>query len=230
MRSKTRKHNTKKHSKTRKIPLAGQAIAAGGFGCVFRPAIKCEDPADRIKQDKREYISKIMKSRYADDEMDEVNNFLPVIKTIPNNSKYFLLDGIFKCRPGRLTSSDKKNLDSKCRNLVREGINSANINNNLFRIQSLNIPDGGVSLRNTMEGLAIKFLRGDKEEETRFGHLNNSMIRTLKNAIVPMNKKGIIHCDLKADNMLVQAEKLSRGEPYVLRDLIFQLEQAYCLL
>ena len=65
-----------------------------------------------------------------------------------------------------------------------------------------------------MEGLAIKFLRGDKEEETRFGHLNNSMIRTLKNAIVPMNKE-IIHCDLKADNMLVQAEKLSRGEPYV---------------
>ena len=131
MRSKTRKHNSKKYSKTKKVPLAGQAIAAGGFGCVFRPAIKCEDPADRIKQDKREYISKIMKSRYADDEMDEVNNFLPVIKTIPNNSKYFLLDGIFKCRPDDLTSSDKKNLDSKCRNLVREGINSANINNNL---------------------------------------------------------------------------------------------------
>ena len=215
MRSKTRKHNSKKHSKTRKVPLAGQAIAAGGFGCVFRPAIKCESPADRIKQGKHNYISKIMKNRYADDEMEEVNKFLPVIKTIPNNSKYFLLDGIFKCRPDDLTSSDKKNLDSKCRNLVREGINSANINNNLFRIQSLNIPDGGVSLRNTMEGLAIKFLRGDKEEETRFGHLNNSMIRTLKNAIVPMNKKGIIHCDLKADNMLVQAEKLSRGEPYV---------------
>ena len=215
MRSKTRKHNSKKHSKTRKVPLAGQAIAAGGFGCVFRPAIKCADPADRIKQDKHNYISKIMKNRYADDEMEEVNRFLPVIKTIPNNSKYFLLDGIFKCRPGNLTSSDKKNLDSKCRNLVREGIDSGNINNNLSRIQSLNIPDGGVSLRNTMEALAIKFLRGDKEQKTRFGHLNNSMIRTLKNAIVPMNKKGIIHCDLKADNMLVEAEKLGRGEPYV---------------
>ena len=31
MRSKTRKHNSKKHSKTRKVPLAGQAIAAGGL-------------------------------------------------------------------------------------------------------------------------------------------------------------------------------------------------------
>ena len=61
-----------------------------------------------------------------------------------------------------------------------------------------------------MEGLAIKFLRGDKEQEKRFGHLNNSMIRTLKNAIVPMNKKGIIHCDLR-DNMLVDAEKLKEN-------------------
>ena len=215
MRSKTRKHNSKKHSKTRKVPLAGQAIAAGGFGCVFRPAIKCESSADIAKQGRHNYISKIMKSRYASEEMEEVNRFLPVIKTIPNNSKYFLLDGIFKCRPGSLTSSDKKNLNSKCNNLTKEGINASNINNNLSRIQALNIPDGGVAVRKAMEGLAIKFLRGDKEEEKRFGHLNNSMIRTLKNAIVPMNKKGIIHCDLKGDNMLVDAEKLGRGEPYV---------------
>ena len=215
MRSKTRKHNSKKHNKTRKVPLAGEAIAAGGFGCVFRPAIKCADPADRAKQGRHNYISKIMESRYANEEMEEVNRFLPVIKTIPNNSKYFLLDGIFKCRPDNLTSSDKKNLNSKCRNLTREGINASNINNKLSKIQALNIPDGGVAVRKAMEGMAVKFVRGDKEEEKRFGHLNNSMIRTLKNAIVPMNKKGIIHCDLKGDNMLVNAEKLSRGEPYV---------------
>lgn len=215
MRSKTRKHSSKKNSKSIKVPLAGEAIAAGGFGCVFRPAIKCDSNADRVKQGKHNYISKIMKNRYANEEMEEVNRFLPVIKTIPNNKKYFLLDGIFKCRPGNLTSSDKKNLSSKCRNLTKEGINASNINNNLSMIQSLNIPDGGVAVRKTMEGLAIKFVRGDKEEEKRFGHLNNSMIRTLKNAIVPMNKKGIIHCDLKGDNMLVDAEKLSRGEPYV---------------
>ena len=196
MRSKTRKHNSKKHSKTRKVPLAGEAIAAGGFGCVFRPAIKCQGPADRVKQGKHNYISKIMKSRYANEEMEEVNRFLPVIKTIPNNSKYFLLDGIFKCRPGSLTSSDKKNLNSKCNNLTREGINASNINNNLSRIQALNIPDGGVAVRKTMEGLAIKFLRGDKEEEKRFGHLNNSMIRTLKNAIVPISFAIRLPCTL----------------------------------
>lgn len=212
MRSKTRKHNT---NKTRKIPLAGEAIAAGGFGCVFRPAINCDTQADRAKQKQHNYISKIMKNRYANEEMVEVNRFLPVIKTIPNNKKYFLLDGIFKCRPGKLTSSDKKNLNVKCGNLSREGISESNINNNLSRIQSLNIPDGGVAVRKTMEGLAVKFVRGDKEQQKRFGHLNNSLIRTLKNAIVPMNNKGIIHCDLKGDNMLVNAEKLTKGEPYV---------------
>lgn len=215
MRSKTRKHSSNKPRKTRKIPLAGEAIAAGGFGCVFRPAIKCDSSADRAKQSQHKYISKIMKTRYANEEMEEVNRFLPVIKTIPNNKKYFLLDGIFKCKPGNLTSSDKKNLNTKCRNLLNEGINASNINNNLSKIAALNIPDGGVAVRKTMEGLAVKFLRGDKEQEKRFGHLNNSLVRTLKNAIIPMNNKGIIHCDLKGDNMLVSDEKLSRGEPYV---------------
>ena len=215
MRSKTKKHTSYKSRKTKKIPLAGQAIAAGGFGCVFRPAIKCDTQADRVKQEQHNYISKIMKNRYADDEMEEVNRFLPVIKTIPNNKNYFLLDGIFKCRPANLTSSDKKNLNVKCGNLTREGIRENNINNNLSRIQALNIPDGGVSVRKTMEDLATKLVRKDKEQERRFGHLNNSLIRTLKNAIVPMNKRGIIHCDIKGDNMLVKQENLGSGEPYV---------------
>lgn len=212
MRSKTRKHSS---NKTRKIPLAGQAIAAGGFGCVFRPPIKCNTQSDRVKQTKKEYISKIMESRYAIDEMEEVNKFLPVIKTIPSYKNYFLLDGIFQCDTDDFTASDKKNLDTKCRNLTKIGIRSSNINQKLSKIKALNIPDGGVSVRKTMESLANKLVKGDKEEKKRFGHLNNSMIRTLKNAIVPMNKKGIIHCDLKGDNMLVKAEKLASGEPYV---------------
>ena len=50
MRSKTRKNRSSKSKrKSRKIdpPVAGEAIAAGGFGCVFRPPIKCKSPSQK---------------------------------------------------------------------------------------------------------------------------------------------------------------------------------------
>ena len=222
MRSKTRKNrsSSKSKRKSRKItppPIAGEAIAAGGFGCVFRPPIKCEKPSDQAKQNSKNYITKLMKSRYVVEEMDEVEKYLPIIKTIPGYKNYFLLDDIFPCMPAELTSRDKKGLDSKCSNLRRMGINAANINQprNLLGLAMLNIPDGGTSIATVLKKMAGKIARNDKETLKQFGHLNNSLIRTLQNAVVPMNTKGIIHCDLKADNMLVDKTKLSKGEPYV---------------
>lgn len=221
MRSKTRKNrsSSKTKRKSRKIapPVAGEAIAAGGFGCVFRPPIKCKNPSDEAKQKSKNYITKLMKNRYVVEEMDEVDKYLPIIKTIPGYKNYFLLDDIFPCVPGELTSSDKKGLDSKCGNLRRLGINAANINQprNLLGLSMLNIPDGGTSIARVFRKMADKITRNNKETFKQFGHLNNSLIRTLQNAVVPMNTKGIIHCDLKADNMLVDETKLGNGEPYV---------------
>ena len=220
MRSKTRKNRSSKSKrKSRKIdpPVAGEAIAAGGFGCVFRPPIKCKSPSQEAKQKNKNYIVKLMENRYVADEMSEVNKYLPIIKTIPGYKKYFLLDDIFPCDPDELTSEDKKGLDRKCGNLRRMGINAANINQsrNLRRLSMLNIPDGGTSIKTVISKMSDKIANNNKETFKQFGHLNNSLIRTLQNAVVPMNTKGIIHCDLKADNMLVDETKLGDGEPYV---------------
>ena len=38
---------------------------------------------------------------------------------------------------------------------------------------------------------------------------NYALVDTLKNAIVPMNKIGLIHLDLKGDNMLVSTDYMS---------------------
>lgn len=223
MRSKTKKNRASQSSSKRKSrksfvpPIAGEAIAAGGFGCVFRPPVKCNLKSREDRQKSKNYITKIMTNRYATDEMTEVSRFLPIIKTISGYKNYFLLDDIFMCAPAPLTSSDKKNFNSKCNNLLRMNITADNINNssNLSKLSMLNIPDGGIAVSKVMQSIAPRLVRGDKEQRILFGHLNNSMIRTLKNAIVPMNKKGIIHCDIKGDNMLVDKDKLSRGEPYV---------------
>ena len=46
----------------------GKVLASGGFGCVFKPALKC---VGKNKRDK-DKISKLMTNRHATDEYDEI--------------------------------------------------------------------------------------------------------------------------------------------------------------
>ena len=75
-------HKGKETNKTNKTDnpeiLAGEAIAAGGFGCVFKPALKCEGKTTRTPG-----ISKMLIKRYAREEMEEIDKIKPII------SKYF---------------------------------------------------------------------------------------------------------------------------------------------
>ena len=201
--------------------FAGEAIAAGGFGCVFRPPINCDRPMGTAAEQKKyndmlkdnNYITKLMLKKYAKDEMDEVKKILPIVKTIPNYKKYFLLDNIFSCdKFGPLSDEDKKNF-SKCKNLIKRGFNTTNINysKNLQKLGTIYIPDGGKSLSSIMENLAENPLDIDDEGLTnfkKFGIVSWGLINVLKKAIVPMNEKGLVHLDLKGDNLLVNPETL----------------------
>ena len=147
-----------------------------------------------------------MERRYARDEMAEVNKILPIVSKIPNSQRYFLLDGIFTTEQfGPLTSEDKRNFSSKCRNLTRRGITANNINNNLGGLAVMYIPDGGISVNEAMKQLSTSVGNGMASGIKSFGRFNYALIDTLKHAIVPMNNLGLIHLDLKADNMLVSA-------------------------
>ena len=70
--------------------LGGKAIASGGFGCVFKPALKCDDEQERSKG-----ISKLLIERYAREEMAEIKVVNTIIKHIPNHDYFFLLNDIY---------------------------------------------------------------------------------------------------------------------------------------
>ena len=55
---------------------AGEAIAAGGYGCVFKPPIKCRDKSLPYEPTG---ISKLMSKTSADDEMREIAAIKPII-------------------------------------------------------------------------------------------------------------------------------------------------------
>ena len=44
----------------------GSAIASGGFGCVFKPSIKCKN-----KKTKKNHVSKLMISKWDDIEIND---------------------------------------------------------------------------------------------------------------------------------------------------------------
>jgi len=200
------------HRRTKNKEDAGQVIAAGGFGCVFRPPIKCQDPILDAKLQSRPYITKLLTKKNAKEEMKENVKILPIVKKIPNYRDYFLLDDIFECANfGPLSTEDKNGFNTKC-DLMNDklGITASNVNNpsSLSKMSAINIPDGGVSISSEMKHIATLIDNTTSSSAINyaiktFGLLNWGLIDTLENAIVPMNARGLLHLDLKGDNMLV---------------------------
>ena len=123
------------------LNIAGEAIAAGGYGCVFFPAIKCRGASARTGG-----VSKLMFKSDAELEYKEIGKVKVIIEKIPNYKQYFILDDITLCNPDVLDEEDLKNLNNKCTNLIDHGINRNNINSQLQKFKILNIPFGGPDL------------------------------------------------------------------------------------
>ena len=203
---------------------AGAPIASGGFGCVFRPPLKCEDP----NLTKSTGVSKLMYYDYADSEMGEIDQVKPIIKKINNYNDYFLIDNINFCEPAPLSDEDRERFDTVCRNF-NEKINKNNVNENLRELAIINIPDGGeelskffkkfVETQNTLSTLTTKqtdskYLKHFENERNKmltrnlndFVLTNNSLIDLLNNGIIPLNKKNFLHLDIKGENILRNIE------------------------
>lgn len=174
----------------------GKIIGSGGFGCIFKPALKCENS---IKPSQNN-ISKLMTKKNATDEYQMIQRFKQVLKVIPNYTDYFLLDDFTLCKPDTLTKEDLINFD-KCKPLNKKELTSKNINKSLTEVLSLNMPYGGVDVEDFIDNSFVS------NTSQQFIQLNNSLIDLLTNGIVPMNKLNVFHCDIKDSNVLVQAIK-----------------------
>jgi len=172
-----------------RVKKGGQVIGAGGYGCVFKPALKCEGSNNRTTG-----ISKMLSNKDADEEWKEILNVKKIILKIANNDRYFLLGDMNICKPNLLSDNDKKNMEI-CNSLSRTGLNAKNINSNLRKVKIINMPDGGKDIHEIFSKNTVKF-----------EILNASLIDLLKNGIIPMNKLGLFHNDLKGENILYKDE------------------------
>jgi serine/threonine protein kinase len=167
----------------------GKVIASGGYGCVFSPALKCNN-----KKRKKGMISKLMIKKYALEEYNEINKIKEKLDNIPNYLDFFLIGNFSICHPEKLSSKDLQNFD-KCTALPKKNITKKNINKSLDKVVSLNIPFGGYPVDDYMyENISYE----------KISQLNDSLIELLTNGIIPMNERNVYHSDIKDSNILVE--------------------------
>jgi hypothetical protein len=171
--------------------IGGKVIASGGFGCIFDPALKCEN-TDVISSDQ---ISKLMTVKHSKDEFKQIQKYKRILSVIPNYHNYFLLDNFQLCKPIALTKNDLNGYQKKCKALKKKGINVKNINQSLDQLLAINMPNGGIDVEKFTE---------EYFTTSNIIRLNNSLIQLLVNGIVPMNKLNVYHCDIKDGNVLVK--------------------------
>ena len=193
------RNKTHKTHKTR----GGRAIDAGSYGCVFNPALKCTDKSIPYNPN---YISKLMFKKDASSELNEMKKIKNYIKSIPDNEKYFLVSGTYTCKPDTITQKeDLKTFDEKCGLFTKRDIDSYNVNNNLDKLELINMPNGGLSIENFI----LKLIDMPDKYPT-FVRLNNALIQLLLNGIIPINKLGVNHFDVKSGNILFSPDGNAR--------------------
>jgi hypothetical protein len=119
----------------------GKIIATGGFGCIFSPALRCNGTKNRRKNT----VTKLMTSKYAKQEYDNLLKLNNLLDKIPKYEDYFLINDFSICKPAKLTKTDLSNFN-KCDALQKKNITKKNINSSLNDILALNIPYGGITI------------------------------------------------------------------------------------
>ena len=208
-RLKTHTYNPRKPRTRKNKKHGGKAIDAGTYGCVFSPSLKCINNNNSnnksSKSNNSDFVSKLMMNKYANVEMNEIENVKKIISQISNNDKYFLISNTQLCKPDKLTNEDLIEFDTKCSNIVENNITSNNINNKLDELSIISMPNGGV----TME-IYWKNVLSNKDKYGFFMKTNTKLISLLKNAIVPLNKLGMNHFDIKDGNVLFSTDGFPR--------------------
>ena len=180
----------------------GEVIGAGGFGCVFKPQLLCKDASGPTHVNG---ISKLLDVEHANAEMKEISNIIPIINSIPNNQRYFLpniVEKFYDCQISQFSNKDIENI-KKCSRILERGdvpkLSLETLNENYYKnkFRIIQQPYGGQELYKYIQNLDSKLL-----DISMLQNINNKLCNLLKNGIKPMNDAGLLHHDIKAENIL----------------------------
>lgn len=192
--------NTNENSNHENNMEGGEVISSGGYGCIFRPSLKCNSYIKTKSENNNNYISKLLFNKHAEEEISEIQRIKPIITKIPKNGEYFLLKDVNYCKPDTLSKQDLENLKKCDKFFEKNNFDKNNINNELDKFTIINLPFGGNDLE--------KYIYSEKFNIKNFKSINNNLIDILNNALIPMNKLNLYHMDLKDQNILYETNSL----------------------
>ena len=164
-----------------------KVVGEGSYGCVHKPSIHCKT-LPRPGFNYTNYVSKIMKTKNAQNELDE----FVIIKNIDPNDEYHLGSPIL-CKPDIDETNVKEDI-GHCKY-----IKSAEVNANPDDYRLLVLKYGGPDLKALCNEYLIKYLEKNKENRIdNFWLEVHHLIKGLKF----FKEHGIIHNDIKPQNIL----------------------------
>jgi len=176
------------------------SIGSGGYGCVFLPALKCDNDDDNTSANidnmtqHTKYVTKLLTNKHAETEFALIRKFDKRLRTIPNYANYFLVANVAKCRPDPLTKRDLRAYDKQCKPLIKKNITRKNINRSLHKVTAILIPYGG----DTIDDFHLAHANDYPAMEGILSSLQDLLIR----GILPMNGLGLFHGDVKSSNIM----------------------------
>lgn len=169
----------------------GKPVFAGAQGCVFDPALKCKHRPRDIHDGN---VSKLGYIKSAEFEMREYEQIRPFITQIKNYDKYFNIRASV-CEPDALGPEDLAGFNDMCTLFTDTSIDASNVNANLDKLRAINMPNLGTDLKGWMKQSPL--------DAHRLRHLNGHISELLVRAVVPMNRLGVMHNDLKSENLMM---------------------------
>ena len=187
-----------RRNRSNRAQKGGIPIFAGAQGCVFKPSLKCKARPRNLHDGN---VSKLGETKSVEAEMREYEGIRQYLHKIPNYNKYFSMHAHI-CEPDTLEPRDLINFDDVCINLTRLNVSAANVNAKLSKLRMINMPDLGVDL--------LKWMHQTPLTPGRIRQLNDHISSLLLNAVGPMNRLGVIHNDLKSENVMVDRNNNAR--------------------
>jgi serine/threonine protein kinase len=177
--------------KTRRKNQGGKPVFAGAQGCVFIPSLKCKHRPRNLNDGN---VSKLGYKDVSESEMKEQSQITQYIKKIKNYDRYFSVHANL-CEPDTLSPEDLVGFNETCINFENEDINASNVNQHLDKLGAINMPNLGDDLKVWIEKSPL--------DARRLRQLNDHICDLLVHAIVPMNQLGVMHNDLKSENLMM---------------------------
>lgn len=204
IKRRTRRRPRRKN-KTKRVVRGGKVIDSGGYGCVFKPALRCKTiepvkttPSNSLSQ-KVVYVSKLMKARDAEEEYNLLNKFSTIIINSGKRSmlRFMVLSGITMCHISP-TEEDKEDYIKDCSRLAeKNGVN------NITDLVSLNIPYAGKNLLKMFNELRLQNNLLNRAITIEYFKRMRNLFQGGVFVLYQTTPK-IIHGDIKEENMLCQ--------------------------